>query len=408
MSFIQNVTMTAVLNPQLLIWARETAGLSQNDAVQKLGLTSAEKLEILERGEHTPSRPLLLKMSKEYRRPLLTFYLAAPPRKADIGQDFRTTPDNRSITDDSRLDALLRDLKVRQNLVKSTLEDEDETESVKFIGTTSIEQGVPHTVNSMMSYLKISLADFRRQKTPELAFSWLRNKVELSGVFVLLIGNLGSHHSNIPIEAFRGFAVADNLAPFIAINDQDAKTAWSFTLLHELAHLWLGQTGVSGGWAETKIEQFCNDVAGEFLLPISELKELIIERGMDSAKIIDILTPFAIARNISRQMVSYKLFRSGIINHGQWRSLDSALRQLWVAQKAAVKEKNRGNDDSTGPSFYVVRRHRLGKALIDFVGRTVSEGLLSPVKAAKVLGVKPRNVHPLLNASQYNASGGNT
>ena len=83
-------------------------------------------------------------------------------------------------------------------------------------------------------------------------------------MFVLLAGNLGSHHSAIPVSAFRGFAIADPIAPFIVINDGDAKAAWSFTLLHELAHLWLGATGVSGGVPEMQIERFCWDAAGEF------------------------------------------------------------------------------------------------------------------------------------------------
>ena len=90
---------------------------------------------------------------------------------------------------------------------------------------------------------------------------------------MLLLGNLGSYHTNIPLEIFRGFAVADALAPMIVINDQDAKTAWGFTALHELAHLWLGSTGVSGGDPAVQIEQYCNDVAGEILLPAAELKD---------------------------------------------------------------------------------------------------------------------------------------
>ena len=86
----------------------------------------------------------------------------------------------------------------------------------------------------------------------------LRAKVESAGVFVLLIGNLGSHHSALGLEAFRGFALADPIAPFIVINDQDAKAAWSFTLLHELAHLWVGATGVSGQFTEGQLERFYN------------------------------------------------------------------------------------------------------------------------------------------------------
>jgi transcriptional regulator with XRE-family HTH domain len=86
------------IRPEILTWARETAGLSLEDAAQALGLketrgqTGTERLAALEAGTGEPSRPLLLKMSHAYRRPLLVFYLNQPPKTGDRGQDFRTLP----------------------------------------------------------------------------------------------------------------------------------------------------------------------------------------------------------------------------------------------------------------------------------------------------------------------------
>jgi hypothetical protein len=59
------------------------------------------------------------------------------------------------------------------------------------------------------------------------------------------------------------------------------------------------------------------------------------------------------------------------------------------------REKDRAKE-SEGPSYYIVRRHRLGDAMLDFARRYTNAGPLSPSKAAKVLGVKPRSVYPLL------------
>jgi transcriptional regulator with XRE-family HTH domain len=271
------------VNPEILIWARETAGLSLEQATKALGLSAAhgltavDRLKALESGDEPPTRALLLKMSKQYRRSLLNFYLSAPPRKGDRGQDFRTLPPDRSITADALLDALIRDLKARQNLVRSVLEDEDDMEPLPFVGSAKMADGVIPVLHSIQKTLGISLSDYRGRKTADDAFASLRDSAESAGIFVLLIGNLGSHHSAIPIEVFRGFAIADAIAPFVVINDQDAKTAWSFTLLHEIAHLWLGTTGVSGVGAESAMEQFCNDVASEFLLPTSELDKLNVD-----------------------------------------------------------------------------------------------------------------------------------
>ncbi|WP_260684842.1 helix-turn-helix domain-containing protein [Rhizobium laguerreae] len=87
------------VNPSILRWARETAGLTVEDAADKLGIGDArgvagsDRLVMLENGEVEPTRPQLIKMSTQYRRPLLTFYLAEPPAKAARGEDFRTVPD---------------------------------------------------------------------------------------------------------------------------------------------------------------------------------------------------------------------------------------------------------------------------------------------------------------------------
>src|SRR5690606_25240576 len=105
-------------------------------------------------------------------------------------------------------------------------------------------------------------------------FAYLREQAERAGVYVLLIGNLGSHHTSLDVEMFRGFALADEVAPFIVINDQDSEKAWAFTLLHELCHICLGQTVVSGTSAANAVEQFCNDVAGRFFLPRDEVQNL--------------------------------------------------------------------------------------------------------------------------------------
>ena len=150
-------------------------------------------------------------------------------------------------------------------MVRAILEDEEEIEPLTFVNSLDMAEGVPATMMSIQKTLRVDLAEFRAQDSAEKAFSLLRGRAEAAGIFVLLIGNLGSHHTAIDLDTFRGFALADPIAPFVIINDQDAKPAWSFTLLHEAAHLALGATGVSGVSADVEIERFCNDVAGEIL-----------------------------------------------------------------------------------------------------------------------------------------------
>lgn len=385
------------IQPEILRWARETAGLSLEEAARALGLKEArgqagpERLAALEAGTAEPTRPLLLKMSQEYRRPLLVFYLSRPPKTGDRGQDFRTLPGPQR--HNAELDALIRTIRSRQGLVRSMLEDA-ESEPIDLVGTATTNLAATFLAARMAERISFTLREFRAEKTYDAAFNYLRSKIEAAGVFVLLLGNLGSHHTNIPVEIFRGFAISDKIAPMIIINDQDAHTAWSFTALHELTHLWLGDTGISGPDGSNRVEQYCNDVAGEVLLPAKELEGF--PKLTTVHKAIAEIAQFAEERRVSRRMVAYKLLRAGVIGKPMWSDLNAHFHKEWLAIKERQAKKL--EDAESGPSYYVVRRHRVGPALLGLVRRSLDEGNITYTKASRVLGVKPRNIEPLLNS----------
>jgi Zn-dependent peptidase ImmA (M78 family) len=386
------------LNPQILIWARDTAGLSVEEAARALGFkdghdrTAVDRLQAMEAGIEEPSHSVLLNMARAYHRSLLVFYLSEPPRAGDRGQDFRRVPGSKPPEYDPTLDALIRDIRGRQGIVKDLLE-QTEPKTVDYVASVTMDLPPAELARRITNRLRFSLTEFRQQSNTEKAFTYLREKVETSGAFVLLLGNLGSHHTNIPSGVFRGYSIADSFAPFIVINDQDAHVAWAFTILHELTHLWLGATGVSDGSIGAHIESYCNSVAGEILLPESEMKELRFLSSASFQQTIAAVAQFANSRNISRAMVAYKLLRVNIFSRARWQELDKHYDDEWLAAQAqqASKDKNKG-----GPNPYVVKRHRLGHALLDLVKNSLVEGLLTHTRAGRVLGVKPRNVDTLI------------
>jgi Zn-dependent peptidase ImmA (M78 family)/transcriptional regulator with XRE-family HTH domain len=392
------------VNHEILQWARETAGLSLEQAVEKLaigdagGVAAVDRLAALEAGRKMPSRAQLVNMAKVYRRPLVTFYMSAPPRTGDRGQDFRTLPAHHSKTADALLDALIRDVRARQSIVRSLLEDEEEMKPLPFIGSLRISNGVSKVLASIRDALDLHLESFRQSKSPDDAFDYVRERAENAGIFVLLIGNLGSHHTAIDVETFRGFALADPIAPFIVINDQDSRSAWSFTLLHELAHLWLGATGISGGIGEKPIERFCSDVAGEFLLPKKELVHVGVNHMTDVDTAAQRIAQFAEEHHLSRTMIAYALYRwSKSIDEKTWEKLRTHFREQWRRSREIAHDRSR--DREGGPNYYIVKRHRIGSALLHLVQRMMNEGVLTPSKAGKVLGVKPTNVQALIHTT---------
>lgn len=393
------------VNPSILRWARETAGFSIEDAADKIGLGAArglagsERLAMLEAGEAEPSRPLLLKMASQYRRPLLTFYLAEPPVMAARGEDFRTLPEEFAQRDAALVDTLLREVRARQEMVRALLEAEDEAQVLSFVGSFDRDLGAEALATNIVETLGFDLEHFRHgsERGSAKGFSYLRERVEAAGVFVLLIGNLGSHHSALNVELFRGFALADPVAPFVVINDQDSEQAWSFTLLHELAHIWLGESGVSGGRPTIAIETFCNDVAGRILLPADDIAGEQSLIGATQGRVMARIAAIADARQVSHSMVAYKLYREGIIDQHMWSAVTALYRELWLRNRAAQRDRARESDG--GPNYYIVRRHRLGNRLLALSRRMLADGALSPSKAAAILGVKPNNVYSLTDSA---------
>jgi Zn-dependent peptidase ImmA (M78 family) len=175
------------------------------------------------------------------------------------------------------------------------------------------------------------------------------------------------------------------------VNDQDAKAAWSFTLLHELAHLLLGETGVSGGAPQAGIEQLCNDTAATVLLAPDEIYALALTGGAGDIAQINALADHA---RVSRTMVTYQLFRADRITFSQWEGLRDQFRTEWLANRERTRDRNRTQDG--GPNWYTVRRHRLGTALLAVARQGIADGSLTPTRAGRILGVKPMAVYPLL------------
>jgi Zn-dependent peptidase ImmA (M78 family) len=283
-------------------------------------------------------------------------------------------------------------------MVRALLEDEAQTHALTFVGSASISDGVPRLADKIAKTLEFDRFK-KRGVAPDDLFRELRFLTERAGVFVLLIGDLGSHHSSVSEKVFRGFAIADEIAPFVVINDQDAKAARSFTLIHELAHIWLGQSGVSGTPENDvpttragRLEQFSNEVAAEFLLPASALPRPEIPSDKEGAS--RIIRGIAATWSVSEPMVAFRFNRLGWIKPALYRELTAEYAARWNATKQREKEK--AKDGQGGPSYYTVKQYKLGNALIDVVRRALRGDALTDTKAAKLLAVKPGLVEPLL------------
>lgn len=395
------------INPAVLEWARTTAGLSLEDAAHRIGLSdsekasAAEKLDAIERGVRLPTDAQMARMAAAYHRPLLTLYMAEPPGVADRGEDFRTTTAPVSSDDAARLDALVRDVRARHAILRDMMTDDEDVEPLGFVGSMPITTTIHQAAARVRDSLGIAGdMDLRRTNspTPDL-FADLRRRTEAMGVFVILLGDLGNYRTAISPSVFRGFAVADDLAPLIIINDQDARAAWSFTLIHELVHIFVGSTGISGApttiqprTPTARVERFCNDVAGEVLLPDRALAQ--VQHASTADGVVRLAEELSNIWKVSSAMAAYRLWRTGKADADAYSGAIRIFAERWRLQRQREKDKAKASEN--GPNYYTVRRHRLGDALLQFVGRNLRADTVTHTTAARVFGVRPGAVEALL------------
>jgi len=149
---------------------------------------------------------------------------------------------------------------------------EDGQEPLGFVGEASTQDSAEEVVLSMRKALGLSQEWARQEKNWEDTLRVLRQAIQGTGIMVVINGVVGNNtHRGLDVGEFRGFALVDAIAPLIFVNGKDAKCAQMFTLTHELAHLWIGQGGVSNldrlQAVGAPVETFCNQVAAEFLVP---------------------------------------------------------------------------------------------------------------------------------------------
>jgi len=334
-------------------------------------------------------------MANAYHRPLLALYLPTPPRRRERGEDFRTTH-SQDTQDDARLDALVREVQVRHSTLLSALEDVDALEKLPFVASKSTSDGVDSVAASITKTLAFDITEFRKGSYED-ALRYARNQAEEAGIYVLLKGDLGSWHSKIPVASFRGFALADSSAPFVLLNDNDAKPALVFTLFHELAHIWLGASGISGYGLDLELERFCNAVAGRILVHPHELALLGEIDALPLDEMVDAIQAFARERNVSGLMVTYGLMRDESLSWSHWQPIQREIDERWRSHAASKKVRNK--DQKGGPNYYTLRRFSSGDRLVGDVRRLLEADVITTVEAGVLLGVRPTNVSRTLESA---------
>ncbi len=371
----------AYITGKVLRWSRETAKYSILDVSLKMKCP-VKTIDDWENEKEYPTIKQAEELSKIYRRPLAIFFLPEPPTDFQTLRDFRRNIDQSEYS--TALVFIIREIQQKQNWIREILVSDGEP-PLDFIGRYNVNSPVKEIADDIINEIGLFKDPFEK----DVLEKWI-NKVESRRIFVCRSGNI---HSHLPldIEDIRGFAVCDRIAPFIFINSKDSKNGQLFSLIHELAHIWIDSSGVSSFKyddfsAESvsgfdPIEVLCNRVAAEILMPEVQVRSIMKHNDIMN---LDNLDNVSKELNVSSYALIVRLLNFGIINYKVYNNYKEVLENRYNEfVMLESKKKKKG-----GPDWYFMQVRRNSKALTHLVFSLYKGGKISGTEASSVLNVK--------------------
>lgn len=358
----------------VLRWAARRARLPDENLAARF-----RKWPLWLSGEAQPTLKQLEDFAKLTHTAIGYFFLLEPPQLALPVPDFRTLRDQALAEPSSALLDTLYLCQQRQDWYRDYARLHG-LSALAFVGSARIQDAPEVVAQRMRETLGLSSEERRQLPTWTDALRQLINKTEDAGVLVMASSIVGSNsHRKLDVEEFRGFALADALAPLVFLNGSDSKAAQMFTLAHELAHLWLGATGVSdteaGQVPEQQTERWCNRVAAELLVPLEALRAAY----RPDAPVPDEIQRLAREFKVSTLVALRRLFDAGFIEQGR-------LWQHYREEQARLKAlEQRG---SGGGDFYRTLGARTSKRFARAIVSSTLEGQTLFQDAFRMLGVR--------------------
>lgn len=364
------------ISRSVLQWAADRLGTTVDGLAKDFAAPSRAK-RFLE-GELTTTQAVAL--AKKTGIPFGYLFLKEPPQlqRREI-PDLRQTPNAEPLGES--FFELLNDIDAKVAWFRQQLRADGIT-GPEFVGKFR-DKAVPPAAIAQDIQRSLKLDDIDRTKIAnhDDLFRLLSQRLEDAGVLVFRSGVArGNPHKPLPVDEFRGFAIADKEVPVVFVNGRDSPAAWVFTLMHEAAHIWLGVSGVSDSTASTSVkakgeEARCNQVAAEVLTPENDFKRLWSRAHEDEA-----IPQLARHFKVSRLVIARRALDFGFISQARYNEI--------AAASVPVRKQSGGNPYATIP---VRSSKRFTSAVLN--SAVAGETLLR--EAARLLNSSPSTVMEL-------------
>lgn len=360
----------ADIKPELLSWARERARLEADDLSDRF-----PKLAAWEEGTLKPTLKQVEDFAKATHTPVGFLFLEQPPVERIPIPDFRTIRNKPIARPSPDLLDMIYVCQQRQEWYRDFARSERES-PLSCVGSVSLESNVEQTAAAMRHALGFDIEERRRMPTWTDALRLFIAQADEAGIMVMCSGVvLNNNYRPLDPEEFRGFALSDGLAPLVFINGADTKAAQMFTLAHELAHIWLGQSAVSDSQAlaipEHQVERWCNNVAAELLVPLEILKH----EYDDGPSLRSELDRLARIFKVSTLVILRRIHDAGGLTKQEfWSEYENELERILAIAKGS------------GGNFYLTQAARVSKRFARALVISTLEGQTLHRDAFRMLG----------------------
>lgn len=370
----------AHIKPNNIRLARERANLSITMLAQKLGVgVTEDKLADWESGEKKVTFRQAQNIANKTLVPFGYLFLEQIHEDKLPIPDLRTLESQAPQQPSAELLSIIQIIQEQQDWYRDYLKSQNADRN-EYIGNFNVSSSVNDIVNNMRTILKVS--EYPVRGTWEEYLRLLIERIENAGILVMRRGDLGHSTKPLTVEEFRGFAIYDEFAPVIFINQSDVPSARLFTLIHELAHIWIGESAISDGSpiTEHKEEVLCNAVSAEFLVPSDEFLELWDAKDNWENRLPDLRAHF----HVSDWVLARKALSLGLISYSNYDRYITKLKREYIARKKS---------SSGGPTYYKTRKSQLSNNFARALTSEAMSGRILLRDAGRLLWMmKPHNI----------------
>lgn len=383
-------TVRAIVKPEILVWARESAGFTLDEVAVNSALS---KVAEWESGDLQPTINQLRTLTGKYKRPLADFYLQEQPAGFQVISDFRRLPGEGMRRLSAPLHLQIRFAQERREIALDLLAEVGDEISALAISADLSDD--PEIVGARVrQYLRVSDEEQRKWSDKRIAFNAWREHIQETGVLVFQMGKIDTGEAS-------GFALSEHILPVIAVNRADVFSRRTFSLLHEFAHLLLSKSGVSEFYVDVarlpetqKVEVWCNAVAAATLFPRSMFLAQKIIQAHDKTNPIwpeEAICELSVVFSTSKVAIVRRLLTLGLTNQKFYSDKEREYADEYANYLKREKERS-ANKEFGGRNMAKETFSLLGRNFIHMVFASYYSNRITLRDVSEYLNLKTKHI----------------